>query len=172
MYMDIAFFVKHFRDTIDWQWIAEQLKVLQFEDFANITLNAVERWFGVTSPLPLRKLSDEIMDDFTAFTLEGGVFGQIGRDKNVVFLKRQDRNDESVSRIKTLIFHAFPPVSSMENRFTYIQKHHWLLPIAWIHRLISNHASWSRYADHAKGIMNADAEEVLKLKRIYKEIGL
>lgn len=172
MYMDIAFFIRNFGDTIDWEWIAEQLKILRFEDFANITLNAVEDWFGVPSPLPLRKLSDEIMEDFTVFTLEGGVFGKVGRDRSVVFLKQQNRNEESVSRFKTLIFHIFPPVSNLENRYTYLRKHHWLLPVAWIHRILGNHDSWFRYADHAKGIINADTDEVLKLKRIYKEIGL
>lgn len=172
MYLDIAFFIKHFENTIDWAWIKEQLKILKFEDFANITFNAVERWFGVSSPVPIRRLSDEIMDAFTVFTLEGGVFGKVGRDRSVVFLKQQDRNEEKVSRFKTLMFHIFPPISSLENRYTYLQKHHWLLPFAWVHRLIGNHDSWGRYADHAKGIMNADTEEVLRLKKMYKEIGL
>lgn len=37
---------------------------------------------------------------------------------------------------------------------------------------IGNYDSWKRYADHAKGIVNADTEEALRLKKMYKEIGL
>ena len=172
MYLDIAFFIKHVGNNIDWKWISGELEKLQFQDFSNITLTAVEQWFGVASPLQLREISSETMDDFLEFTLEGGVFGKEGRDKSIVFLKQQNRNEENVSKIKTLIFHIFPPITSLENRYSYLQKHRWLLPVAWIHRVIDNRSSWGRYVDSAKGIINADEEEALRLKRMYKEIGL
>jgi len=172
MYLDIAFFIKHFGDSIDWKWISGELKKLQFQDFANIALTAVEKWFGVASPLSLRKIADETMDDFLEFTLEGGTFGKQGRDRSVVFLKQQNRNEEEISKFKTLIFHIFPPITSLENRYSYLQKHRWMLPIAWVHRVIDNRSSWGRYVDSAKGIINADEEEALRLKRMYKEIGL
>lgn len=172
MYMDIAFFIKHFGDDIDWGWILEELEKLQFQDFVNITLNAVEKWFCIASPLTLRPVPDEVLNDFLEFTLEGGTFGKVNRDKSVVFLKQQDRNDENVSRVKTLLFHVFPPAANLENRYPYLQKHHWLLPVAWLHRIIDNRDSWRRYAQNAKGIMSADTEEALKLKRIYRKLGL
>ena len=172
MYVDIAFFIKHFGDSIDWNWISGELEKLQFQDFANITLTAVEQWFGVTSPLTLRPIAGETLDDFLEFTLEGGTFGKYKRDESIVYLKQQNRNEEKVSKFKTLMFHIFPPVSSLENRYSYLQKRHWLLPVAWVHRLVDNRDSWGRYANDAKGIISADTEEALRLKRMYKEIGL
>lgn len=47
-----------------------------------------------------------------------------------------------------------------------------LLPVAWIHRFFKTHESWGAHAREVESIMNTDEEEVLKLKRIYKEIGL
>lgn len=172
MYLDIALFIKHFGSTIDWQWIRGELEKLRLQDFANMTLAAAKEWFGVDSPLDLRPIPEQTMKDFLEFTLEGGIYGRIGRDKSLVFLKQQDRNDEEVSKFKTLMFHAFPPVKSMENRYTYLQKHKWLLPAAWVHRFFGSSKEWGRFADHTKNIISADSEEVLKLKRIYKEIGL
>lgn len=172
MYLDIAFFIKHFGTSLDWQWIAGELNPLHFEAFANMALTAVEQWFGVKSPLPLKPISGQVMEDFLEFTMDGGVYGYAGRDKSIVFLKQQDRNTEDVSRLKTLMFHAFPPAKALENRYTYLQKSHLLLPAAWVHRLIGSRKEWNRFADHTKNILTADEEAVLKLKRIYKEIGL
>lgn len=172
MYLDIAFFIRRFGDSVDWEWIKGELETLRLSEFANMALSAVEQWFGVGSPLALKPVSEELMLDFLEFTLEGGIYGRVGRDKSLVFLKQQNRNEEEVSKLKTLLYHGFPPVKSLENRYTYLQKRPWLLPAAWIHRLVNSRKEWGRFADHTKNIVNADTEAVLKLKRLYKEIGL
>ena len=172
MYLDIAFFIKHFDKNIDWKWIQKELQKMQFQEFANMVFAAVEQWFGVESPLPLKPISKETMEDFLNFTIEGGVYGKFGRDRNVVFLKRQNRNEEKISKFKTLLFHIFPPVSSLKFRYSYLQNCPWLLPVAWVHRVFGNRDSWKRYAGHTKGILSADTEEAMRLKRLYKELGL
>lgn len=173
MYLDIAFFVRHFRSSLDWAWVAGELEKLAFSDFANMVFSAVETWFGVESPLPLRPVAESLMADFLEFTLSGGVYGYVGRDKGTVFLKQQGRNDsESVSIAETLLHHAFPPVSSLKNRYTYLQKRPWLLPAAWIHRLAASRSEWGRFADSTRQILGADQEKVKKLKRLYRELGL
>lgn len=172
MYLDIAFFIRHFGESLNWNWIKQELEKLQLSDFANMALSAVQNWFGVESPLSLKTVEASLMDAFLEFTLSGGVYGYAGRDKSIVFLKQQNRNQEEVSKVKTLLYHAFPPVSSLQNRYTYLQKYSWLLPVAWVHRLICSRKEWGRFANHTKNIITADEEAVLKLKRIYKEIGL
>ena len=172
MYLDIAFFIKHFGESIDWDWILGELTKLRLQDFANIALTAVKQWFGVKSPFPLRNISEAIMNDFLDFVIEGGVYGKYGRDKNVVFLKQQNRNEEKISKFKTLMSHIFPAGSSLENHYSYLKKHRWLLPVAWVHRVFGNVGSWKRYIGHTRGIIMADTEEALRLKQLYKEIGL
>ncbi len=172
MYLDIAFFVKHFGNGVNWQWIAKELERLRLDTFANMTLTAVKQWFGVESPLKLKAVEETVMADFLDFTMAGGVYGYVGREKGLVFLKQQNRNQEEVSKTKTLLYHAFPPVSSMKNRYSYLQKHPWLLPAAWGHRLIGSWKDWGRFARNTKDILDADEASVAKLKRIYKELGL
>ncbi len=172
MYLDLAFFLRHFGDSLSWDWVAEELQKLQLTDFANVALTAVAQWFGVVSPLPLKAVDADMMADFLEFTLMGGVYGYAGRDKSIVFLKKQDRNNQKVSKFKTLMHHAFPPVRSLKDRYAYLQKRPWLLPWAWLQRLFDSRKEWGRFADNTKNILTADEEEVKKLKRIYQQIGL
>lgn len=172
MYLDLAFFIRHFGRDLDWDWVAGELEKIRLADFANVALTAVERWFSVDSPLPLRQLSEEILEDFLEFTLSGGVYGYVGRDKGTVFLKQQARNEESVSKFRTLMYHAFPPAQVLENKYAYLESRPWLLPVAWLQRFSDRRKDWGRFASHTRDILNADEEKVLKLKRIYKEIGL
>lgn len=172
MYMDLAFFIRHFGKALDWPWVIQELEKLCLAEFANVALAAVEHWFGVESPIALKPVDDEMLEDFTEFTLSGGVYGYVGRDQGEVFLKQQNRNEENVSRIRTLLHHAFPPAKVLVNKYAYLEKHPWLLPVSWAQRLIDKRKEWGRFADSTRQILRADEEKVLKLKRIYKEIGL
>lgn len=172
MYMDIAIFIRHFEDSIDWKYIQGELEKLCFVDFVNMVLTVVRDYFGVESPIPLKKIDPKVIEDFMEFTMAGGVFGHVGRDAGLITLKKQDRNDESVSRVRTFLKRLFAPADELEKRYTYLQGRHWLLPAAWIHRLFKTRGSWEEHAREVQSIMNTDEEEVLRLKRIYKEIGL
>lgn len=172
MYMDIAVFIKHFGDRLDWSYIQQELEKLVLSNFANMVLTVVQAYFGVVSPIALQKVDSQIIEDFMDFTMDDGTFGDFGRDSGLIQLKKQDRNEEDVSRGRTFLHRLFPPAANLEARYTYLKGKHWLLPIAWIHRFFRTKDSWSKHVKEAKSIMNTDAEEVLKLKRIYKEIGL
>lgn len=172
MYMDIALFIKHFGEELDWKYIQKELKKLSFTDFANVVFSFVQKYFGIESPIELRKVDEQLLENFLEFTMTGGVFGYVGRDSGLITLKKQEKSEESVHRLRTLTKRMFPSAESMESRYTYLQGRHWLIPIAWIHRFFKTRATWSYHAKEAQSIINADAEEVVKLRRLYKEIGL
>ena len=172
MYLDLAFFLKRFGDRLDWAWFRGELEKLSFYDFTNMAFTFVRREFGVESPIPLRAVEEQTYQDFADFTMAGGTFGKFGRDSAVIQLKNQDIHAENVSRGKTLLRRFFPPASQIERRYTYLQGRHWLLPAAWVHRVIKNRDLIGQRVQEAQDIVTADAEEVLKLKRIYQEIGL
>ena len=172
MYLDIAFFLKHFGDDLDWEWFLGELKKLNFCDFTNMVFTFVKREFGVESPIILRSVDEQTYQDFLEFTMSGGTFGKFGRESAVIQLKNQDISEENVSKGKTLLRRFFPPASKIERRYTYLQGKHWLLPVAWIHRVFKNRDLIGQRMEEAQNIVTADTEEVLKLKRIYNEIGL
>lgn len=172
MYLDIAFFLRHFRDTLDWTWFGSELEKLNFYDFTNLVFTLVQREFGVESPIGLRAVEDQTYLDFLDFTMAGGTFGRFNQDEAELQLRKQDPGEEQVSRVKALLSQIFPPAARIERRYTYLQGRRWLLPVAWVHRVIHNRAFWGDRARRAQKILSADEEKIQKLRRIYREIGL
>lgn len=172
MYLDLAFYLRSFGSSLDRSKLEAELEHLSLSDFANTALHAVQQWFGTESCLPLKPIEQAVMDDFLEFTLSGGIYGYIGRDPSMVYLKQQYRSEEKISKGKTLLYRFFPPAKRIESRYTYLQKHPWLLPAAWIHRLFANAGKWGSFAGHTKKILTADETAVLELRRICKRIGL
>lgn len=168
MYLDLALFIKHFGDSIDWTFVKSELEAIKLSDFANAALNVVEKCFGIASPIQLREIGTDTFEDFLNYTMDGGVFGHVGRDSALVTLKKSD----DTSRTAAVMRRLFPKAETIERRYTYLQGKHWLVPVAWVHRFVKTSASWGEHVEEAKGIIQTDTEEVLKLKKIYKEIGL
>lgn len=172
MYLDIAVFIKHFEDKLNWDYIYKELETLCLTNFANVVLSVVQKYFNIRSPITLKNVDEDVLNAFMEFTIDGGIFGQVGRDSGLMTLKSQDRTNLQISRMDAFIKRLCPSAKTLEKRYTYLQSKPWLLPIAWVHRIIKTKDTWQMHIKEAKGIMSADKEEVLKLKKMYKEIGL
>lgn len=172
MYLDIAVFIRHFGSSIDWKYICRELHTLKLYDFCCVVMRAVKDWFGVECPIEMLPVSDEVMDDFFVYTLEAGVFGYVDREQGVNALKRNEKDERKISRFSTLVKRIFPDASSLEKRYTYLKSRHWLLPVAWVHRVFRTRKTWGNHVHEAKVIMSADSEEIVRLRKIYRDIGL
>lgn len=171
LYLDVAAFVRRHGDTLDWQWLRQELQSLQLCDFARVVLGAVERWFGIGNPLSTAPVPEEILADFTDFTLEAGVFGHHNRDGALAKMKHQQQ-DTSGSRTALLLRQIFPKAETIQSRYTYLQDKPWLLPAAWIHRLVKTSADTGKHLDTARQIITADRSEVDQHRKLLKDIGL
>lgn len=172
MYLDVAAFLRRFGTSLDWNWIRQELEKLRFSEFANIVLLMVQEAFGVESPIPLQAVEEETMRAFLKFTMDGGVFGRAGRDSGTESLKNQSRGREKISRIGTVARRLFPAAKTIESRYTYLQDKPWLLPAAWIHRLVKTRDTWQLHTEEAQNILLADKEEVRKIQKLYEKLGL
>ena len=171
LYLDVAAFVRRHGGTLDWQWLRQELQSLQLCDFARVVLGAVERWFGIGNPLSTAPVPEEILADFTDFTLEAGVFGHHNRDGALAKMKHQQQ-DTSGSRTALLLRQIFPKAETIQSRYTYLQDKPWLLPAAWIHRLVKTSADTGKHLDTARQILTADRTEVDQHRKLLKDIGL
>lgn len=171
MYLDVAAFIRHFGQSIDWNWIGAELEKLQLMDFAATVLSAVARWFDTPSPVSFREISPELLEEFTEYTLEAGVFGHHNREGAVTSLKNTAHEGKG-SRFLFFLRRLFPSAKTIARRYTYLQKCPWLLPVAWIHRLIITRGSLGAHAHEAEVIFSAESDEIQRLKRITKNIGL
>lgn len=171
MYVDVAAFIDHFGQSIDWEWIAGELEQLKLMDFASTVMTAVEHWFGSCPPALFRRVSEDILNDFTEYTMEAGLFGQFSREQAVISLKNKERETKA-SRFQLLLRRAFPPARIIARRYVYLQKYPWLLPVAWIHRFIITRGDLTAHAHEAEMIFSAEPEQIRRLRQITSRIGL
>ena len=172
MYLDLAVFLKHFEDKVNWAYVKEQLEELQLYDFYCTVMTAIKKWFDVESPIGLKEVSEENLEEFFVFTMEGGVYGHVNRERGINALKQKGMDEQTVARTGVILRRLFPSAENLEKRYTYLQKKHWLLPAAWIHRVFLTRDTWGKHVHEAKVIISADSSEVQKMKNIYKNIGL
>ena len=172
MYLDVAVFVQHYRDSLNWGRIEAELESLCLREFANVVLNVVQECFGIPNPLEAKPVNPETMELFLETTLDGGIFGMVGQQAGVTSLKEEKRSHGKFSRVGTMMNRLFPAAGTIENRYTYLQRYPWLLPVAWVHRLVKTRDRFRDHTEEAWGIVSADKENVQKLNCLYEAIGL
>lgn len=171
MYLDIAFYIKRYREQIDWRHFQGEIEKLQLSDFVNTVFSAVEEWFDIASPVPLEKTEPGFMERFLTFTLNGGVFGFVDKSSALTQL-RKNTSGGSVNRIGTLLSRTFPPVKHMKARYTYLQTKPWLLPVAWAHRFFKKKGTTVGYIKESKELITTNSDEIITLSDFYRNIGI
>ena len=171
MYLDIAFYLRAYRDRINWEHFQKEVRTLRIERFVNNVFAAVERWFEIKSPIPLKPVDDGFMDEFLTFTLKGGIFGYNGKAAKLAQV-RKNSNGQSVKRVNTLMKRAFPSAETIKSRYTYLNGKPWLLPVAWVHRFFKKKGATSDYLEESKRILRVNNEEVVELNEFYRRIGI
>ncbi len=166
MYLDLAFYIKKLGKQLDWQWIQKELSTLKLSDFFNITMGAVAHWFDIMPPIAVSEVEKDLFLQFETFTMEGGVFGFEGRTPGEQMVRKQGE------RSKALRTTLFPPAKTIEARYAYLQKHPWLLPIAWVDRLYRNYRRLGKIAEKTKEIITADEKKLQEVSTFYRRIGL
>ncbi len=125
---DIALYVNINKDRIDFLKLKDICCSQNFAKMYNYILNAVSDWYRVDlSEINFdRKETEKFMEYF----LLNGIFG---RHDNVLLRQFSLDERENSRGLKRLFF---PPVSTLQNRYKYLKKYPFLLPIAWLQRII------------------------------------
>lgn len=171
MYLDIAFYLREYRTTIDWVHFQNEVETLKLDRFVNTVFTAVENWFGIESPIALEKIDKAFLDEFLKFTINGGVFGY-SSEVSKLSQVRKNSNGKTVNRAGTLIKKAFPSVNTIKTRYVYLDKRPWLLPIAWVHRFLIKKRKTVEYINEGKRILTVKKKDIIELNDFYRKIGL
>ena len=171
MYLDIAFYLRAYRDKIDWEHFQHEVHTLRIDRFVNTVFTAVERWFEIESPIALKSVDDAFMDEFLTFTLNGGVFGHNSKAAKLSQVRQNSKGD-SVKRADTLLKRAFPSVNTIKSRYTYLDGKSWLLPVAWVHRFFIKKGSTVKYLEESKSILKTNKNDIIELNDFYQKIGI
>ncbi|MBR1443327.1 MAG: nucleotidyltransferase family protein [Firmicutes bacterium] len=127
--LDIALYISRYKQELDFDKISRLCAKQNYRKIHNYILSAVKQWYGVD-------LSDVQFDEcdstlFIEYTLLNGIFGKHG---NVLLPQIAKPTDDSISGFRKLFF---PTAKALENRYKYLRKSPFLLPIAWVHRFLS-----------------------------------
>lgn len=172
LYLDLAVFVMRFGKTMDWEQVESDLRKMDLLEFARTAMTAVKAWFDVDSPLAVSNRSEEFLEEFAESTLYGGTFGRDDKDPGMVRLSKEEVQSGNMNRAVIVLKRLFPPAKQIEARYTYLQRHPWLLPIGWIHRFIITWGSLGEHQQELKAIFTADPEEAKQWNEIRRKAGL
>ncbi|MBE5958642.1 MAG: hypothetical protein E7254_07265 [Lachnospiraceae bacterium] len=172
MYLDIAVYMKHFENKMDLNYLRGELEKLALLPFTNFVFDLIRVYFDVDVKGWKSNVSKEELEEFMTMTFDGGTFGTVGRDAGLITLKQAEKTENAVSRVKIVLNRLFPAAKTIENRYTYLQGKHWLIPVAWIHRLVITRKSFARHAKEARDIINTDQAEVDRMKKLYRMLDL
>lgn len=169
MYLDIALCIEKYRNTMNWEDILLQLEILDLKRFFYTVCTVCDEWFDVKPPCDIETIDQHSIDLFTEITLKGGTFGFHDSNNAITALKESHHKD---SKLQTIIHQVFPPVNEIEARYTYLQQHHWLYPVALLDRVFRNRKLLSRRITTAKEIIRLDENEINEIYNLNKKIGL
>ena len=137
-FMDIAVMTDKLRDSIDWQWIRDELDELGLERFSDVVFSCNKAWFDIEPPYPIRESSAEDIDMIAERILDGGVFGFHAEDAGSALLGYQISNHGGfIGRVKSFFRIVFPPYSLLRaiKQYEFVNNRPWLVPLAWIYRM-------------------------------------
>lgn len=166
--LDLAVMQKQFK--IDYDIVFNILKAINLDHFAEIILAVCEKWFGTTDLFKADTSQTEI------FIVSFGAFGNAKRNKAAVIQRKEleegKKNNSFLTRLRLL----FPSYNKIKNipYIKFIEGRPWLLPLAWIYRLIYNLKNKKEFIKEATKSLGSDETNDLAKKEFsyFEEIGL
>ena len=169
MYLDIALYMKNESARLNMENIEREMAALQLTEFFHTLMNACSAWFGTECGCSLPPPDEAAIKKLLCYTLDSDLFGH-SRDHAVIEL----RNSESkkIAKGKLIRNMLFPPAGQIESRYTFLQGRHWLLPLAWIVRAVSNLRLIPNRLHSMKSVAETDIDRVETYDGFMRRIGL
>lgn len=139
---DMVLFANAYGDRLDWKYIQKKCKGLRAERFAAAIFAIGEKYLTFSAeqaryPRSWRDLNvdpEALLEDL----LCGGIYGSADRSR--VHSSNMTLNavkaDKKGKKGKNLLRTVFPPAKLLEERFHWLRRKPWLLPVAWLLRLL------------------------------------
>lgn len=158
-FCDIGLWAREYHDAIDWQKLHDQCESVHAATFANAAFRIAHEYLGIPlePPAPWDCAID--VEPLLHDTLCGGVYGsndytRLHSSTITLNAVKSSRKGEKNSILRTI----FPKKVYLETKYPYLKKHPYLLPIAWIQRII-------HYAEEKQGSADNSATGSIKLAK-------
>lgn len=163
---DLWLFLKKMENELEWEYIEKQLEVLQLSAFERHMKKLADIWFGGDG-------SNDFYDSLTDFIVRSGVYGTI-RNGEIRKVISENVNPDTIGRWKflTRVKMIFLPYEGMRAQYAYLDRFPWLLPAAWIQRILRTCLKRKGQAAKVLGSVDSYAENILENRDIFEKLDL
>ena len=163
-FCDIDLWARAYHNEIDWQRLYEQCESVHAATFAAAAFRIARDDLGIEFDLPAPWNTSIDEEPLLHDTLCGGVYGSNDLTRlhsSTVTLNavKASRTGEKSSVLRTV----FPKREYLERRYPYLKKRPYLLPVAWVQRLV-------HYASEKKSGADSNASGSIKLAKERSEL--
>ncbi len=133
---DIGMFTKAYGGEIDWDRVLEASKSIRIEQFAAAIFRITERHLGFEMPATFASFGvDE--SDLLEDILSGGLYGtaDVNRLHSSTLTLEAVTADKADRRRGGMLHSVFLPAKDLSDRYPYLRRNPWLLPVAWAQRI-------------------------------------
>lgn len=126
--IDLVLFGKQYEDKIDWDKVNAVLRRFSLTELHD-DIYGIGVWIGLCNHNKQEHHVDDLIDD----SLEGGIFGLADNayKRSGVYLNGEQSSQNKLSQ---MLYVLFPGKDRLQSTYTYLNKHPFLLPVAWIER--------------------------------------
>ena len=171
-FCDIGLWARAYHDQIDWQRLHDQCAGVHAATFAAAAFRITRTYLGIDFDLPGLWDGDVDVEPLLHDTLCGGVYGSNSYTRlhsSTVTLNavKASRTGGKSSVLRTV----FPKRAYLERRYPYLKKRPYLLPVAWVQRIVHYAGERSGADNSASGSIKLGKEriELMKLYGIMDE---
>ena len=171
-FCDIGLWARAYHDQIDWQRLHDQCAGVHAATFAAAAFRIARAYLDIDFDLPGLWDGDVDVEPLLHDTLCGGVYGSNSYTRlhsSTVTLNavKASRTGGKSSVLRTV----FPKRAYLERRYPYLKKRPYLLPVAWVQRIVHYAGERSGTDNSASGSLKLGKEriELMKLYGIMDE---
>ena len=165
-FCDIGLWARAYHVEIDWQRLHEQCESVHAATFAAAAFCIAGDYLGIEFDLPAPWDGSIDVEPLLHDTLCGGVYGSNDLTRlhsSTVTLNavKASRTGEKSSVLSTV----FPKREYLERRYPYLKKRPYLLPVAWVQRIVHYAGEQSGADNSASGSIKLGKERIELMKR-------
>ena len=165
-FCDIGLWARAYHDRIDWQRLHDQCAGVHAATFAAAAFRIARTYLGIDFDLPGLWDRDVDVEPLLHDTLCGGVYGSNSYTRlhsSTVTLNavKASRTGGKSSVLRTV----FPKRAYLERRYPYLKKRPYLLPVAWVQRIVHYAGERSGADNSASGSLKLARERIEQMKR-------
>lgn len=167
-FCDIGLWARAYHDEIDWQHLHDQCASVHAATFATAAFHIARDYLGIDFALPAPWDSPIDVEPLLHDTFCGGVYGS--NDYTRLHSSTVTLNAVKASRTgekSSVLRSVFPKREYLERNYPYLKKHPYLLPVAWVQRIVHYASEKQNAADNSASGSIKLAKERIELMKQY-----